>query len=245
MAAPLDSKAWFRGVTREMLEADELRVAIVERNPSALVLDDRALTESIEQTLQARPARAVPEEGLWIFGYGSLPWNPCIDVARQAHARVYGFHRDFCLWDTEGRGGRDRPALTLALAPGGACHGVALQVPPRNLRRELLLLWRREMVTNVYVPRWVRMRCRDRVRHGVAFVVNRAHAAYSGRLPEEEVARLVASGEGPLGSCLEYLERTVAQLDEHGIHDRRLARIHALAARVARSEPQMNTDGHR
>ena len=238
MAETLDSKPRSRGVTREMLEEDQLRQAILERNPSAPVLDDRALTESLEQTLQARPDASTPEEGLWVFGYGSLPWNPCIDVARQTHARVYGFHRDFCLWDTEGRGGRDRPALTLALAPGGACHGVALQVPPRNLRRELLLLWRREMVTNVYVPRWVRMRCVDGVRHGVAFVVNRAHAAYSGRLAETEVARLVASGEGPLGPCLEYLERTVVQLDEHGIHDRRLARIHALAVQRAGVDPR-------
>jgi cation transport protein ChaC len=43
------------------------------------------------------------------------------------------------------------------------------------------------------------------------------------------MVELLATGHGLIGSAAEYLENTVAHLDEAGIHDRHL---HALRARV-------------
>lgn len=217
------------GITREMLEGDVLRQVIEAQSPAAHVLDDCEHRQSIECTLAGRPPGAEADPALWVFGYGSLPWNPCIDLVDRCPVRVHGFHREFCLWETDGRGSPDHPGLTLALAPGGACRGIALRVDPDNLRRELLLLWRREMVTNVYCPRWVRMRANGRVIDGVAFVVNRSHPAYTGRLSDARIAQLVANGRGPLGPCIEYLDRTVDQLEVHGISDSHLKRVRELA----------------
>jgi len=234
LASPDDPQQPLQGITRELLEADGLRRALLAHNPDAEVFDDDHLRASIERTLALAPPDSAPEaEGVWVFGYGSLPWNPCIEVAAQAPALVHGYHRDFCLWDIEGRGSRQSPGLTLALAPGGACHAIALRIPPAPLRYELLLLWRREMVTNVYEPRWVRMRMQGGAVAGIAFVVNRSHPAYTGRLTEQRVAHMLASGEGPLGRAVEYIERTMAQLRAHGLDDRRLARIEARALAVA------------
>ena len=69
----------------------------------------------------------------------------------------------------------------------------------------------------------------------IAFVVNRAHENYCGRLDETEVVQLLATGHGEIGSAADYLDSTVARLDAQGIHDRRLRHLRAhVAAQRAR-----------
>ena len=220
-----DSERFAGGLTREMLENDAMRRALRARHPEVPVLDDAALQASIDDTLARRPAQARAQGGIWLFAYGSLLWNPCIRVAERRLGRLYGFHRDFCLKLIFGRGSPDAPGLMLALAPGGSCQGVALRVAERDLDSELLLVWRREMLTGVYRPRWLRLYSAHGALDVVGFVVNRDHERYTGRLDERELVRLMATGHGVLGSCAEYLNNTVAHLDELGIRDRRLHRL--------------------
>jgi cation transport protein ChaC len=107
---------------------------------------------------------------------------------------------------------------------------------------ELRLLWRREMVIGSYCPRWLRV---EVPRHGaparvteevraLAFVVNREHANYAGRLPEERVAKALATARGHIGCSAEYLTKTFEGLAAHGIHDRHLAGLmHRVRAQDA------------
>lgn len=220
------------GVTREMLERDDLRRSILEQDPGAKVLSDVELLESIDHTLAAAPQQVETTSGIWVFGYGSLLWNPCLDIIESRAARLYGFHRDCCLRETDGRGSPQLPGVTLALTAGGSCNGVSLRVAPSNLHRELLLLWRREMVTDVYVPRWVRMWTSGGAFIGIAFTVNREHPAYLGQLSEESIARFIASGRGHLGKCIEYFDALWGQLEAHGIRDHALGRLHRMAHRL-------------
>jgi cation transport protein ChaC len=57
----------------------------------------------------------------------------------------------------------------------------------------------------------------------LAFVVNREHANYAGRLPDERVAHALATARGHIGASAEYLHKTFEGLAAHGIHDRHLA----------------------
>jgi cation transport protein ChaC len=212
-----------------MLERDDLRRSILEQDPGAEVLADAELLESIDHTLAAGPRQVETSSGVWVFGYGSLLWNPCLDTIESRKARLYGFHRDCCLRETDGRGSPRLPGVTLALSAGGSCNGIALRVTPDNLHRELLLLWRREMVTNVYVPRWVRMWTSSGAIFGIAFTVNREHPAYLGQLPAESIARYIASGRGHLGACIDYFDALRDQLSVHGIRDQGLDRLHRIA----------------
>jgi glutathione-specific gamma-glutamylcyclotransferase len=61
--------------------------------------------------------------------------------------------------------------------------------------------------------------------------VNPKASAYIGRLPPEEVARMLAVAAGHLGSGAEYLFQTVKHLDEYGIRDAYLWRLQELVAR--------------
>lgn len=218
------------GITREALERDAIRAAMRTRHPEVPLLDQASLHASIDATLAARPAGAAAADGVWLFGYGSLLWNPCVAVAEWSDARLHGFHRDFRLRLTYGRGSPEAPGLMLGLVAGGSCRGMALRVPARNLRHELLMVWRREMLTGAYRPRWVRLRTPGGPLWAVTFVVNRRNRCFCGRLDDAEVVRLIATGHGLIGSSADYLDNTVAHLDAQGIHDRRLR---ALRARVA------------
>ncbi len=224
------------GITREALECDEIRGAMQARHPEVPLLDDATLHASMRATLQQRPEQADRVDGVWLFGYGSLLWNPCVTVAERRHARLHGYHRDFKLKLAYGRGSPGAPGLMLGLVPGGSCRGFALRVPGRGraLERELHLVWRREMLTGVYVPRWLELRTEPGRVPAIAFVVNAAHETYRPQLDEDTEVELMATGHGMLGSAAEYLDSTVAHLEEEGIHDRRLQRLHRQVRRRQR-----------
>lgn len=211
-------------LTRERLLAlDDLRVAELFRDHGFMSAEDRA--SSLEATL----SDVAPDRDVWVFGYGSLMWNPAFHHVEQRPARLHGWHRRFCLWNTFGRGSPEKPGLMLALEPGGACAGVALRIAAPQVRSELGVLWNREMLTGAYLPRWVRLASTHGPVEAVTFVVNRAHPRYTGRLPAEHVAQLLAHARGPLGECREYLEQTVAELARHGARD---GAMHALLRAV-------------
>ena len=35
---------------------------------------------------------------IWVFGYGSLIWNPAFDYDEMRTGTLHGYHRQFCFW---------------------------------------------------------------------------------------------------------------------------------------------------
>jgi cation transport protein ChaC len=170
-------------------------------------------------------------EDLWVFGYGSLIWNPAFEYVERRCALVHGWHRRFCLKLYVGRGTVETPGLMLALDRGGACRGVAFRIAAAKVRQELSLLWQREMFGGSYNARWVSLNgcgeAKGEKFQAITFVINHAHPRYMPELSVEQIAALIATGCGELGTCREYLENTVAHLRELGVRDTNLTRIAA------------------
>ena len=170
-------------------------------------------------------------EDLWVFGYGSLIWNPAFHYEEKRCALLRGWHRRFCLKMYAGRGTLEAPGLVLALDRGGACRGVAFRIAAANVEQELSLLWQREMYGGAYNARWVSLESAGNWKgekfRALTFVINHAHPRYMAELSVEQTAALIATGCGELGSCREYLENTVAHLLELGVRDTNLTRIAA------------------
>ncbi|WP_372097351.1 gamma-glutamylcyclotransferase [Tistrella mobilis] len=217
------------GVTREMLQADEIRRRFARLYPHIHILDDAELAQSLEEMLDTAPPGAFAGGAPRLFGYGSLMWNPCVAITERRRARVVGLHRSFCLWMPFGRGTPDQPGLMLALDRGGSCTAMTLMPDPADWRAELALIWRREMLTASYLPRWVSAQTPDGPVPALTFVINPAHERYAGRLTEDQTARIIAHATGELGSSADYLRACVGALDAAGIHDRRMV---ALLSRV-------------
>ena len=66
----------------------------------ARLLDDDELAASLEQTMSHWDGAS----DLWLFGYGSLIWNPGMPAAETVRARVRGYHRGLYLWSRVNRG---------------------------------------------------------------------------------------------------------------------------------------------
>jgi cation transport protein ChaC len=201
-------------LSRRDLEEGRMRAVYVEALGQH-ALTDEELSVSLAATVAHRPKGA----GWWVFAYGSLLWNPLFPFAESRRARVRGLHRRFCLWSLASRGRPHRPGLVLGLDRGGSCHGVAYRLPSSLAIDELRLLWRREMVTGAYTPRWVRIDAEGKSMHALAFLVRRDHSQYAGGLSVAEQARVIASACGAFGSSADYLERTRVALVSHGIVD--------------------------
>ena len=212
-------------LSREDLRSGSIRDTYLKSELANLAWSDRQLQRSLHRTLRSRKSR---RDGVWVFAYGSLIWNPLFPVAEQRVATIYGYHRSFCLWSRLGRGTRDNPGLVLGLDNGGACGGLVLRIDAAHAHDELTLLWRREMVTGAYAPTWVRARTPAGAVDAIAFVIDHHSHAYAGRLPEAMIAANIRSAGGVIGPCSEYLEKTAAGLKAHGIRDERLARLAGL-----------------
>ena len=179
------------------------------------------------------PWPAEGEDG-WVFGYGSLMWDPGFPVAEAAWGHVRGWHRALCILSVRNRGSRERPGLVLGLAPGGSCRGRALRVAGVDAGETRAYLWRREMGMHVYAPRLLPLRLDDgrRIR-ALAFVARRDHPNYVGGLAPDAAAALVAHARGAYGTALDYLRNVVAHLDGFGIADGPLHQVLALAEALA------------
>jgi cation transport protein ChaC len=188
-------------------------------------LTGEALERSLEEMLQVH-ARG---QEIWVFGYGSLMWNPEFAFDTKRVATVHGYHRNFCLWSRINRGTPDSPGLVLTLERGGSCRGLAYRLTRGKDRDELSRLWRREMSLGSYRPRWLECRSGDDAFEALAFVVNRCCTGYAGKLPIDTMVHAISTARGKYGSSADYLFRTEAALAEHGIRDER---VRLLAERV-------------
>jgi len=180
--------------------------------------------------------KAAPDH-VWVFGYGSLIWNPIFNHDRQQLATLYGYRRKFCLRTQLSRGTPDQPGLLLGLEPGGSCRGVAFRLRGDKLLEDLNLLWRREMVTGAYCPRWVSLKTGNKPLTALTFVMNRQYVHYASNLCDEETARVLATAKGPIGSCADYLFNTHQGLIQHQIQDRHMNKLVDLVKRIQATAP--------
>lgn len=189
----------------------------------------RPLTTVEREAALDRFLEHAPPGPLWVLGYGSLIWNPAFHYTARANARIWGYHRSFCIRTPLGRGSPDNPGLVLALDAGGSCNGVAFRLPAKRMRDELAVVWAREMaVADSYHAIWVRAATPKGPVNALTFAVNRSSPRYAGRLPEQELVDRLANASGYLGSCAEYLENTVTHMHECGIRDAHLFHLHQL-----------------
>ena len=173
----------------------------------------------------ARRLRLVPGEEIWVFAYGSLMWNPGFPHLEVRRGRLHGYHRRFCIYSHVYRGTPERPGLVLGLDRGGSCEGLAFRVPAGEAREVLDYLYDRELVTDVYIPRWVRVATRKGEVRAASFVVDRHHHQYTGELDLEATATLIQQGSGVSGPGIEYLRNTVHHMEALGLATGYLGRV--------------------
>lgn len=180
-------------------------------------------------------------QDLWVFGYGSLMWNPGFAFEERTHGEIEGWHRALCIYSFVHRGTPETPGLVLGLDAGGRCEGVVFRVAADNVEATLAYLRARELVTSVYLEMTAPVALRDgsgRTVEAVTYVADSTHSQYAGGLGLDERERFVRQGIGQSGANPDYIIATVAHMREAGIMDDQLfalaERLHA-PVRVAAS----------
>ncbi|MSO53801.1 MAG: gamma-glutamylcyclotransferase [Rhodospirillales bacterium] len=224
-------------LTRESIKDGLILKMVAKGDQSTIVLTE----EQRDASRHALLDRVRPGSDVWVFGYGSLIWNPAFHFREKRVGRIWGYHRQFCLWVKLGRGTPECPGLMLGLEPGGSCQGVAYRIAARKVEEETAILWRREMVSGAYAPRWMPVHTDSGVIPAIVFAINRHHERYTGVLAEHHQAKTIAQAQGRLGACADYLFNTVEHLAELGIRDQNLCRMEKRVRRLHAAAPAAPT----
>lgn len=156
----------------------------------------------------------------WVFGYGSLMWNPGFDHIASQQALLHGAHRSLCVYSWVHRGTQEAPGLVFGLDRGGACRGMAYKVSSGKSETTIDYLRAREQVTMVYVEAWrkITLQTGETVK-ALTYLVDRRHPQYAGALPLQDQLSIVLKAVGKSGRNPEYVLNTATHLGELGIRD--------------------------
>lgn len=187
------------------------------------------------QSLRDILANAPDSGAVWVFGYGSLMWNPEFTHVDRRVGTVRGFRRRFCVLSARARGTPENPGLGLGLQrEDGECRGVVYQLGGSCLETDLPALWNREMTSGIYQPHWLPVETPRGEVVAIAFVVDGTHVQYAGDLSVDEQATIIHGAAGTYGPSRDYLARTIRELAALGVSE---PGFEALLARVdARSK---------
>lgn len=169
----------------------------------------------------------------WVFGYGSLIWNPGFEYLERKRATLHGLHRSLCIRSWVHRGTQENPGLVLGLDSGGSCNGMAMKVSGANRDAVIEYLRARELVTSVYLECWrsVILDNAERV-PALVYRADRTHQQYAKGLTLDEQTAIVRKSTGGSGPNDEYVKSTVAAMRDAQIID------HTLEAIVRKLEQQ-------
>jgi glutathione-specific gamma-glutamylcyclotransferase len=169
------------------------------------------------------PPPSIPVSGdLWVFGYGSLMWNPGFEHVERVPALLRGSHRALCIRSIRHRGTAEAPGLVLGLDRGGSCRGIAFRVARERAEATHAYLTEREQMNRVYKEQLRPLLLEDGRRvMGLAYVADRSHWQYA-RLSQAEILAHVRAGHGESGACRDYVLSTLATMASIGITDHSL-----------------------
>ncbi|MEZ7813347.1 MAG: cation transport protein ChaC [Paracoccaceae bacterium] len=161
-------------------------------------------------------------QNFWVFGYGSLIWNPNFPFSISEIARLHGWARSFCMRSIHHRGTVENPGLVLALDEQveAHCDGVAFLVKPDHHQSTLALLRERELVASAYLEKWLPITLQSGAQvQALSYVIDRDHAQYCGGLSLAEQVKILANAKGQRGHNRDYLVTTALYLRDLGIED--------------------------
>ena len=183
----------------------------------------RLSDQQLEDTRRALLADHIDaNHDLWIYGYGSLMWDPGFHFTEVRLAHLPGYQRRFTYWTRIARGTRERPALMLTLervAVECRCTGLAFRIAGDVADIESAMLWRREMLRGGYCPTLLPVDTPQGSINALVFACNHDHPDYAGEMPLDDTAAIIAVAAGVVGTNRDYLEQMAQQLDALAIED--------------------------
>ena len=206
-----------------LLQGTKYGLEVVEESPALEVISRWTQTDTDDPIPMRNEA--------WIFGYGSLIWNPGFAFTRRKTGYIRGWTRRFYQGSTDHRGVPGAPGrvVTLVAEAEAVCWGVAYGVTERSLDSVLAYLDHREQ--GGFQRRWMPFYygASDPPGKGCVYIAAGDNPEYLGPAPVSVIARQIRQATGPSGSNAEYLIRLADSLRTLGVTD---AHVFELERRV-------------
>jgi glutathione-specific gamma-glutamylcyclotransferase len=165
-------------------------------------------------------AEAKPE---WVFGYGSLMWNPGFPFTERHDATLDGYHRSFCVYSHHYRGTAEQPGLVLGLHHSGQCRGIGFRIAGPDWDDVVNYLDERELIGYPYQPKQLPIALAEGpIVNAHTYVADPAHPQFAGQLSSADSARLINAATGIAGTNRDYAINLIDQLETHGYPDKHL-----------------------
>jgi cation transport protein ChaC len=184
--------------------------------------------------MNAGPTR--PAAVHWIFGYGSLMWDPGFAHLERRRAVLKGYHREFCMVSLRNRGSEEEPGLVLSLCPGGETVGIVYAFDAVAAPEVLKYLDDREGLGRAHqravVPIHVLDATPPHLTPSWTYLPILTWENYDCCIPLERRAELVARGRGKIGTSYDYLRLLLGELDKLEVRDERLLELFDAAGQA-------------
>lgn len=208
----------------------------------------------------------VKPEFIWIFGYGSLCWNPGFEFLHSMTGYVKGYSRRFWQGNTTHRGTEAKPGrvATLIAERDGITWGRAFLVSSKNTaalpylsNRECKLGGYEECTVDFYPkPASTSSSSTELPKTAVLYIATAENKHWLGSAKLTDIAKQILECHGPSGPNVEYLlklaefmrDEVPEALDDHLFSLERL--VHSMAVQMGiclrtlmgaeRSEPRNN-----
>eukprot|EP01090_Pellita_catalonica_P017573 TRINITY_DN5336_c0_g1_i1.p1 TRINITY_DN5336_c0_g1~~TRINITY_DN5336_c0_g1_i1.p1 ORF type:complete len:195 (-),score=14.57 TRINITY_DN5336_c0_g1_i1:226-810(-) len=168
----------------------------------------------------------------YIFGYGSLMWNPGFNYIQAQQATLSGYQRDMCMYSFRSRGSKKNPGLCLGLLANASaeCAGIVFQIDPSECKAVWDILEAREnQPLKCYDSKILPVKLHNSNVPALVYIPVNPHEqfAYSNNqtLTMQDKVRIITTTQGTSGTSLAYLQSTLASLSEIGITDAALSEL--------------------
>lgn len=172
------------------------------------------------EALRQKAMKGRWDRDLWVFGYGSLMWDPGVHFAEVRRARIEGYARRFIYLDIRGgRGTPEKPGLFAALDAGPGCEGLVFRIKVEDLEEETRVLWQREQIEPGYLPVFQQADIGGETVEALIFVADHSIDLICDDLSFETQVDYISTAEGVLGTSLDYAQGIGEKLEQLGIND--------------------------
>ena len=174
-------------------------------------------------------------ENIWLFGYGSLIWNPDIPYIDSSPARVNGFVRRFWQGSHDHRGTPQNPGRVVTLVPSKTqhCDGIAYLVSKNNAENVFQKLDHREK--NGYAKLSIKLSLiNDISKNGVSYIAKETNHAFLGPGPIQSIAEQIFRCSGPSGKNKDYLFELARSLRQYDFIDQHIFELESIVKDLER-----------
>jgi cation transport regulator ChaC len=169
----------------------------------------------------------------WVFGYGSIMWDPSIVYSEVRKAKLSGWVRRFWQLSPDHRGTPARPGRVVTLVEEADCDcwGLAFRIEQGQWDKTLNILDEREK--NGYIRHFLDLDL-DEGPQGrcVTYIAGETNASFSPLFSAKEIILNIRQAVGPSGSNIDYFLRLRETLGHHGVCDEEIERLNQALVEI-------------